>query len=90
MVSKRYLLSRFLNSISLFDILARYTPETRLIVLAYHRICDKPAQFLLDEDVISATPADFENQLRFIEKHFSVSLPDSVAFHPFPFFRVDG
>jgi len=56
-----------------FDILAHHTSNKGyLIVLAYHRICDRQNTFLSDEEVVSATPEDFEKQLKFVKRHFSV------------------
>ena len=72
MIDKRYFLSKLLNSTFLFDILARYTSEQRLIVLGYHRVYDKEGEFLFDEGVRSASTRDFEKQLKFIRRHFSV------------------
>jgi len=72
MISKQDILSRILDPLLLFDILARLETQQRLIVLAYHRICNRENNFLLDGKVISAVPEDFEKHLKFIKKHFSV------------------
>lgn len=43
-----------------------------LTILGYHRVMDKLADFPFDDDLISASTAEYENQLRFIAKHFNV------------------
>jgi len=72
MINKRYLLSRLLDSMFLFDISARCITKRYLIVINYHRVCDKEKHFPFDEEVISATPEEFERQLKFIKRYFSV------------------
>lgn len=43
-----------------------------LTVLCYHRILDRPPDFPFDDDLVSASPAQFEEELRFIESRYRV------------------
>jgi peptidoglycan/xylan/chitin deacetylase (PgdA/CDA1 family) len=43
-----------------------------LTVLCYHRILDMPSDFPFDGDLVSASPAQFEDQLRFVARHWRV------------------
>ena len=43
-----------------------------LTVLCYHRILDMPPDFPFDDDLVSATPSQFEDELRFIARHWRV------------------
>ena len=72
MINKRFIFSKLLNFIFISDLLAKYGSRQILIVLAYHRIYDKEKEFLFDDEVISATPENFEKQLKFIKRYFSV------------------
>lgn len=71
MINKRYLLSEALDSIFLFDLLAKNVSRESLIVLTYHSVCNKQRCSLFDEE-LRTTPRDFERQLKFIRKYFSV------------------
>lgn len=52
-------------------------PSDRLLVLAYHRICDLPAEgYPFQHETVSATPEQFDRQLDFIKRRFEV-----VNFH---------
>jgi peptidoglycan/xylan/chitin deacetylase (PgdA/CDA1 family) len=81
MMSKRYLISKILDSAFLFDILARYAPEQHLIIVNYHRVRDKEEDFPFDEGVVSVTPEGFERHLRFIKKYFSVITLEELYQH---------
>lgn len=43
-----------------------------LTILAYHRIMERTEDFAFDEGVISASPEDFERQVRFFKDYFSL------------------
>ncbi|MDD4857172.1 MAG: polysaccharide deacetylase family protein [Candidatus Krumholzibacteria bacterium] len=43
-----------------------------LTVLCYHRILERPPDFPFDDELVSASPAQFEDELRFIERHWRV------------------
>ncbi|MFA4948197.1 MAG: polysaccharide deacetylase family protein, partial [Candidatus Krumholzibacteriia bacterium] len=43
-----------------------------LTVLCYHRILDLPPDFPFDEDLVSASAAQFDGELRFISRHYQV------------------
>lgn len=43
-----------------------------LTVLCYHRILDLPPDFPFDDDLVSASPAQFDSELRFIARHYHV------------------
>ena len=43
-----------------------------LTVLCYHRILERGADFLFDDDLVSASPAQFASELRFIARHYQV------------------
>jgi predicted ATP-grasp superfamily ATP-dependent carboligase/peptidoglycan/xylan/chitin deacetylase (PgdA/CDA1 family) len=52
-----------------------------LTVITYHRVHDRQARTTGDPDVIDATPADFEQQLVFVSRHFSpIGLADLRAY----------
>lgn len=54
-------------------VLARRTSD-RLLVLAYHRICDLPGdRYPFQHEIISATPDEFDRQLEFLGRHFNVT-----------------
>lgn len=65
---------------SIIPILSKISPvllrhgknSTRVFILAYHRILEKSEDFLFDEDVISASPELFEDEMKFIKEHFSL------------------
>jgi len=46
--------------------------QKRLWILAYHRIMDIQESFPYDKEVVSASPHDFEEQVRFLKKYFSI------------------
>ncbi len=43
-----------------------------LTVLCYHRILERGADFPFDEDLVSASPAQFDRELAFIARHWRV------------------
>ncbi len=43
-----------------------------LTVLCYHRVLERPADFPFDDDLVSASPAQFDRQLAFIARHWRV------------------
>jgi peptidoglycan/xylan/chitin deacetylase (PgdA/CDA1 family) len=47
-------------------------PAEQLLILAYHRVLDvgDEAQFMSDPELVSASPADFAWQMRFVRQHF--------------------
>jgi peptidoglycan/xylan/chitin deacetylase (PgdA/CDA1 family) len=55
--------------VSALDELARWPPD-RLAVLTYHRIDEPERRRDLDPALISATPAEFERQIRLISEQF--------------------
>lgn len=44
----------------------------KLRILCYHRVCDVDENFMLDEGVVSASPTEFERQMKFVSKYFNV------------------
>lgn len=48
----------------------KWLPRHSLVVLNYHRILDEPTEF--DQGVISATPAEFEEQVRLVAQAATV------------------
>jgi peptidoglycan/xylan/chitin deacetylase (PgdA/CDA1 family) len=45
----------------------------KLRILCYHRVMDiDPKTFEFDEDLVDATVADFDRQMKFVSKHFNV------------------
>ncbi len=75
MVDKKQLLARAWSSSGLARaaIRAGFGPRRALVVLAYHRILDigDEDRFASDPELVSATVADFEWQMRFVREHFS-------------------
>jgi peptidoglycan/xylan/chitin deacetylase (PgdA/CDA1 family) len=73
-MTKRHALGLFLSAIP-FEA-ARRARIARggnyLTVLCYHRILDRPPDFPFDDDLVSASPAQFEEELGFIEKRYRV------------------
>lgn len=51
----------------------------QLRILNYHRILEPPADFLLDADVVSATPEVFDAEMAFCKRHFDIVSCDDVA-----------
>lgn len=45
--------------------------NSNLTVLAYHRVMDYDNEYPFDIDLISATCAEFDSQIKFIKKHFN-------------------
>lgn len=78
MRGKKDLLAKVLfGSGSLAERVLGNRPSGRLLVLAYHRICDLPAQdYPFQHETVSATPDQFDRQLDFIKRRFEV-----VNFH---------
>ncbi len=74
MMAKRHILGHFLAAIP--PGAARRARLARrgnyVTVLCYHRILDMPPDFPFDGDLVSASPAQFEDQLRFVERHWRV------------------
>jgi peptidoglycan/xylan/chitin deacetylase (PgdA/CDA1 family) len=54
--------------------------RSMLRVLTYHRIADPKDAPLLDPRLISATPAAFERQMRYLAKHYRVVSVEEVLF----------
>ncbi len=64
---------RFSGGIGLRALLLRLIPRKALTILAYHRVTDEDvAKYPLDEGVISCCSAEFEREMEFIARHFSV------------------
>lgn len=51
----------------------RVGARSKLLILAYHRVLDTPVEddFSGDPELISASTADFERQMRFVRTHFT-------------------
>lgn len=43
-----------------------------LTVLCYHRIMDRPDDFPFDDDLVSASAADFDRQMAWVAEHYNV------------------
>jgi peptidoglycan/xylan/chitin deacetylase (PgdA/CDA1 family) len=72
MISKREIAAAILGS-RMPALLLRTGNKDLLPILAYHRVLDEPAGlFPFDEQVVSATPGDFRNQMRFVRDNFEV------------------
>lgn len=71
---KKKLLSESLSTLGISDALAGLVPGRGLMMLAYHRVLDIGPEdgYPADPELISATPADFEAQMRFVGRHFNV------------------
>jgi len=53
--------------------LAARRPGRHLVILAYHRVLNSPAEALpLDEDLVSCTAAEFEREMAFVARTFDV------------------
>ena len=73
-MTKRHALGLFLAAIP-FGAARRARLARRgnfLTVLCYHRILDRPPDFPFDDDLVSASPAQFEDELRFVERRYRV------------------
>jgi len=74
-MNKKDLLARVLSKAYLLPVIRqlRSFNTNTLSILAYHRIYDmgNEAAFPFDPELISATPEDFETQMRYVKKHFN-------------------
>jgi peptidoglycan/xylan/chitin deacetylase (PgdA/CDA1 family) len=77
----RKLLSVVVVRTPLPEMLFRSRSRKAITVLAYHRILPLPgANYPFDENVISATPEEFDRELRFFRRHLDViSVPELMA-----------
>jgi len=66
MMNKMQLLNSMLYKSGILPLMQSMMNSKTLIILAYHRIYNAGAYFPFDNDLISATPEQFEQQLRFI------------------------
>jgi peptidoglycan/xylan/chitin deacetylase (PgdA/CDA1 family) len=83
-MNKKRLLSVFLSNIGFLPIL-RWLDALKpsLKILAYHRIVDIDiASYLFDENLVDATVCDFDSQMRYLSKHYTVK-PLSEAYSEF-------
>ncbi|MCP5327354.1 MAG: polysaccharide deacetylase family protein [Sinobacteraceae bacterium] len=75
MPGKKQLLAELCSRTGLARALLQLGPGSRnaLVVLAYHRVLDigDEQSFPADPELVSATVADFEWQMRFLRRHFS-------------------
>ena len=76
--SKRQLLVGFLERTGLRWLLTTFPRWQGVSVLAYHRIGDGSAS-LFDRGLWSATPDDFEEQIRYVKRCFDVITIDHLA-----------
>ncbi len=51
---------------------SRLQGQGKVIILAYHRICEGRAAGLFFEDVVSASPAGFERQVKYLVENYNV------------------
>jgi peptidoglycan/xylan/chitin deacetylase (PgdA/CDA1 family) len=78
--SKRQRLASIISSTGGLKLLENFPQRNCLVVLNYHRI-GSPNQTLGDPNLYSATPSDFEEQVRWLKKNYQiVSLDDAIAF----------
>ncbi|VAW58683.1 Polysaccharide deacetylase [hydrothermal vent metagenome] len=74
-MNKKDLLASFLSKAHLLPAIKylRSSTSNALCILAYHRIYDmgNEDEFPFDPELISATPDDFETQMRYVKKHFN-------------------
>lgn len=78
-MSKKRLAAKWFNRLGGASILHRTWGKNRLTVLAYHRIIEHQTPTFADyRPVVSATPADFRQQMAFLKTHFSVISLDNV------------
>jgi len=74
-MNKTALFCRFVNRLGLVRSLAwwrKHRNRTCFLIAAYHRILTAPADFGFDANVLSATPEEFEREIRFIQRYFRV------------------
>lgn len=80
---KRRVFSSTLRYSGMLEVLSRLRKYSanNLTVLAYHRIGERVtlAGYPYDTDLVSATAADFEWQMRYVERHFKVVTFAQVA-----------
>ncbi len=66
--------SRLLQRTGGLELLARlraHRPSPWLTILTYHRVADPDAEADVDREVIDATPAQFEDQIAYLAKHYT-------------------
>lgn len=56
-------------------------PAPWLTVLTYHRIADPEAETEVDRDVIDATPAQFEDQVAHLSRHYTIIGIDELLYY---------
>jgi peptidoglycan/xylan/chitin deacetylase (PgdA/CDA1 family) len=72
---KRERIVSVLAQAGVLDLALRYRtahPSRWLTVLTYHRIAEPRQEKTVDPDVIDATPEQFEDQVRFLSRHFNL------------------
>ncbi len=70
MLSRRDIAARFLILSGVTRLKELLGGEDKLLVLAYHRICETEG-FTWDDDLVSASPREFERQIRYIAERFT-------------------
>jgi len=73
MLSKRKILSSALNytGITFLQGLRQKKQNTVLTIVTYHRIIDPDKIDSANREVVSATPKEFEKQMKFVSEHFT-------------------
>lgn len=56
----------------LLNLIEKLTQISSLIILNYHRVINLSNEFNLDKGVISATPKNFEKQIKYVSKKYNV------------------
>jgi peptidoglycan/xylan/chitin deacetylase (PgdA/CDA1 family) len=77
MATFRHALARSLDDTGLVRLLGAYVRRPCLLVLNYHRIGPAEAS-PFDEDVLSATAAEFRHQLLYLRDHFELPAWDEL------------
>src|SRR5262245_30564260 len=67
---KREFLARQLGNGGMLRLLERAARRPGLLVVGYHRIGDRSADGLFYDGVYSASPAEFERQVRYLRDRF--------------------
>lgn len=78
----RVRVTQWLDRSGAFDIILRARARTRapvLSVLCYHSVGDPGADYAFDPDVIDVTAAQFREQLRVLDRHFTVIDIDTLC-----------
>lgn len=92
-MSKKHILAECLDKTHLLDVFAhlggRLHWSGRLTTLAYHRVFEfDPKTYLFDEDIISASPEQFDQQMAYVKGNFDPlsfeDLKGCVAARKFP------